>query len=723
MIYNHSRWQIWAQLQHPYKHVLSDIAYANAALPGANVVNAQQALDWIVTVVYPQTKPAVANAAALPTVGNTINDYRIVNDDGAGKAAAYRWLQTEGMAAPAWVKLYEMDWGVDSILEQATNVAQGLFVKADGHDDVDGTNTPIAGTYAGQRVVGGASAGTNLTLTANGGDGAGAHTGFVQSDNTVRPTASGSYDLGTATVLWRDAYLSGHAYIGTMTLAGGSILDSSGSIDFGSTHLQTSGTVYAGTANSLHLGAGSITDTSGAISFGADNLTTTGAVNGGTGVFTGSVTADHVVATGSASTFETGTTVGTLTLANGSITDSGAAISFGADTLTTTGNVSFGQITGTKLSLTGTTSFVYDPATATTTIGAAGAGTYTVAAAALNAPPTSATTFTASSKVTTPELDVGTSVLLAQSLTWTGSFTMTGTTLIHSVTTVEPHLDAATALGVAALRYTNLFLSGGVSDGTNTVPASALTSLRSINVGVADGDVLQYSSATGTWLPKTENTSIDHHLLMNLTSGDDHTQYAFLAGRVGGQTLTGDTAASGNLTLSSTANVTKGFVETDSTFIPTASASFDLGSGTKKFRNLYLSGTAQLALAAGGGSVVGVPGETGQLWYNTTTLDVWLDDGSGTNYLRKISLDKYYYQDAATWNGTQTTVTYTVSQAGAGTSGRGWVSDARACVWALKDNANSFKQVLCDITATQTTVTVTVDMALPAGTYTLIGVG
>lgn len=49
----------------------------------------------------------------------------------------------------------------------------------------------------------------------------------------------------------------------------------------------------------------------------------------------------------------------------------------------------------------------------------------------------------------------------------------------------------------------------------------------------------------------------DHGLLSGLLD-DDHTQYALLAGRAGGQTFKGDTAASGTLTLESTANATKG---------------------------------------------------------------------------------------------------------------------------------------------------------------------
>lgn len=45
---------------------------------------------------------------------------------------------------------------------------------------------------------------------------------------------------------------------------------------------------------------------------------------------------------------------------------------------------------------------------------------------------------------------------------------------------------------------------------------------------------------------------------LNGLTDDDHSQYALLAGRGGGQTINGSAVASGNLTLSSTANETKG---------------------------------------------------------------------------------------------------------------------------------------------------------------------
>jgi hypothetical protein len=95
---------------------------------------------------------------------------------------------------------------------------------------------------------------------------------------------------------------------------------------------------------------------------------------------------------------------------------------------------------------------------------------------------------------------------------------------------------------------------------------------------VAQGGV-PYKGADGKWHGKAPGTSgqvwtsggagadpswqtsasgvTDHGLLTGL-SDDDHSIYALLAGRAGGQTLIGDTASGGSLTLVSTAHATKG---------------------------------------------------------------------------------------------------------------------------------------------------------------------
>ena len=138
--------------------------------------------------------------------------------------------------------------------------------------------------------------------------------------------------------------------IGTITLANGSITDSSGAISFGNENITTTGTSLA-INGTLTVANGSITDSSGAISFGNENITTTAtslAINGTLTVANGSITDssgaisfgnENVTTTGTIAR-ATGSTIGSLTLGNGSITDSSGSISFGNENITTTGTLS-----------------------------------------------------------------------------------------------------------------------------------------------------------------------------------------------------------------------------------------------------------------------------------------------------------------------------------------------------------------------------------------------
>lgn len=72
-----------------------------------------------------------------------------------------------------------------------------------------------------------------------------------------------------------------------------------------------------------------------------------------------------------------------------------------------------------------------------------------------------------------------------------------------------------------------------------------------------------------------------HSDLQNLTA-DDHTQYALLAGRAGGQTLIGDTASGGNLTLQSTAHANRGKIylgSAQTTFSDESTGNFTFPAG------------------------------------------------------------------------------------------------------------------------------------------------
>lgn len=73
----------------------------------------------------------------------------------------------------------------------------------------------------------------------------------------------------------------------------------------------------------------------------------------------------------------------------------------------------------------------------------------------------------------------------------------------------------------------------------------------------------QYLSQTGTGAVSAVPAwaQVDHNAdLANLATGDVHTQYPLLAGRAGGQTLIGGTAAGKALTLQSTAHATRGAI-------------------------------------------------------------------------------------------------------------------------------------------------------------------
>jgi len=153
---------------------------------------------------------------------------------------------------------------------------------------------------------------------------------------TLSSTGAATLDSGGAGSSFGGALALGGALSGVTTLgsSGAATLDSGGAGSSFGGALAVTGTISAATASSvgnITLANGSITDSSGAISFGNENLSTTGTL--GCGVLT--------AATGSA--------VGNLTLANGSITDSSGAISFGNENLSTSGTLASGN-----LSVTGT---------------------------------------------------------------------------------------------------------------------------------------------------------------------------------------------------------------------------------------------------------------------------------------------------------------------------------------------------------------------------------
>lgn len=722
MIFEHSRFEIWNQTQHPYKHNLSEFSYANPALPG--VTNVEAAMNWMLAVLYPNTKPAVATPAALPLVGNTINDYRVVLDDGDGNAASYRWEQREGEVAASWHKVYDMDWGQDSILAAFQDNTQDLYVWRMGRTELDGAGAPIVGLYAGQTIYGGNLANQHLTLRANSGDGTGPRTGYVQVDDNFRPAVNNTFDIGSASFQFKDLFLSNSATVSTMLLASGSITDTTGNISFANENLITTGNftgaVVKGTTSlvvevggqSMTLVPGLITDTTGSISFGVSNLATTGTLGAGV------------------TTLTSGGNTLILNPTTGFITSSLGTINLDDENLLTTGNITGAFFTGTRLDvdtlrLDGNTISVTAPNT-NLILQANGTGVIDVQSALTTLGITSTGVVSVTGQFNTDNIRIDGNVISSTNLNGDIQFTPNGTGNVVFSGNLLPSSDNIYSLGSGSFTLKDLFIKGVIGNGTDTIAISTILAFRSgiwrdsaQTLPAQTGDSLFYNSGLGLWLANAPDTEITHNALTGLVIGDaGHTQFAMLAGRAGGQTIQGGTAASENLILESTAHATKGFIYSKDTFLPFTTASFsgtwsglDLGGPSNYFRDLYTKGELKGARLENF-TFATLPASSaqniGRVVYTTDLTKAYVD--TGTTF-KVLGVSKFV-QDTV-WDGTDTTKDVVVSSD---------ITNATNAIWQLKDNANDFEVMAVTLKAiSATTVRITVNVPLAAGSYRLIG--
>lgn len=617
---------IFGPHQHPFQHDVSDFPYTNDALIGNDV---GAALDWLFAVLYPNQQPSVPTVGDLPTVGNNLNDMRIVEDDGDGKAASYRWEQREGDVAPQWYKIYDMDWGFQSVLSGVLNATQDVYAYKYGYDDTDTNGDPITGDLAGQRIYGGASANTHLTLYANAGDGTGPNTGYIQHGDNVRPLTDNSWTLGTATYRYSDF----HTVLATIAALGFStdqITSTTGQVNFTDENITTTGSVTAGT---LSMGSGSILDTSGAINFGDENLLTTGTVGGGVATFT------SVQATGAASNFANNTVIGTIQISSNTIqNNAGDTISLAGDDLFTTGNIRGDEyVRSSEFRAVGpeTLTITYLEMSTTNPAGFTFAGTLTTYP------------YTFENPLFTQDITTTGDVGITGVLTVTGNIAVDNMDLnlnTFSSTTGDITIDPFTGLLISDAtiyptgtrdlgRTTNLwqdlYISGGVSDGTNTVPVSVLLSLRDILDAPAVNHAIFWNSATSRFYTNIPDLEVDHGTIFGL-GDDDHAQYALLAGRSGGQTLYGSQTTAEHLTLQgNSVDAATGDIIVNSIVRPPADNTIDLGANTTRFKDLYLRGFVyHLKLEnVDTGSVGAAPATEGRLVYNTPDSKLYVDTG------------------------------------------------------------------------------------------------
>jgi hypothetical protein len=700
-VYEKSRWAVFSQHQHPYRHDLSEFFYSNPRLP-AGFSSVSDSLDYIMAVLYPNYKATVATPADLPLVA-TNNDYYFVTDDGDGKSAGYVYTVLDGVSQ--WIKRYDVDWSLEGILAETVNRTQYMYVHKYGFDDHDALGVPLVGVLAGQQIFGGTLTNTNLTLNANSFD----DTGYVQTVNHFRPTTDNLIDLGTGALQFRSLKLGTDATISTLLLATGSITDSTGSISFGNENLSTTGTFASGTitvSTALVLAAGSITDVSGAISFDNENLSTTGTITGDIGYFVTRV--------------EVGPLAGNaLLLAPGSITDESGDISFGNENLSTTGTLGAGDTTVTKLTvdnieINGNT--IQVPAAlnlnGTLIISANGTGIIDLQSPLQTLGQTVTGTVGITGQLNIDNLRLDGNVLSSTS----GNITITSAGIFETSNTFQPAADGTLDLGTIAKRFNDLFIDGSISDGTTSISQATLQSLRNINVGdgpgMANGMTLFWNSVSSTWEASIPNSEITHGNISGL-SADDHAQYMLLAGRALGQALIGGTGASETLSLESTAHATKGTIIFKDTLRPGTDASYsggwqgiDLGSSSFYLKDIYSKGIHYgLRLQNSAGQSFNA-NNVGRILWNSTTNKALVDIGTELKEVTK-----------SVWKSTVAFVAVTFVD----TDVSAKISDARNAIWQVRDDATN-KIAYLDVEVTSASnVRITLNESY-TGTFTLLGI-
>jgi len=286
-----------------------------------------------------------------------------------------------------------------------------------------------------------------------------------------------------------------------------------------------------------------------------------------------------------------------------------------------------------------------------------------------------------------------------------------GTGLIELGSAYYPATDSAWDIGKTGNRWNDLWIDGNIQDGTTTFTIANLMTFATVG-SPSTGDSLFWDGAK--WAASNPDTEISHGEIADLTSADDHTQYLLLAGRSGGQTVYGSQTTAENLSLIPNSAATNGKVIFTSNFSPVGNGAEDIGGSSNYIKDLYIAGQligarlqndtlANITSACSAGTI-------GRMFWATDTVGLYLDQG-GTP--KRISSDSAFYEDAVTWDGSNTTQTYDMSA---------YCDDARRLIWQLKDNSKDFVAaggVIDHPTATGVRVTFAVPPA--AGTFTLVG--
>ena len=452
------------------------------------------------------------------------------------------------------------------------------------------------------------------------------------------------------------------SYIGTLNLKDGSITDFNGAISFEDENLSTTGDLTVGSTN---ISSGVINDTSGTISFGDEDIATSGTLTVGNtilsdGIITSSTGAisfedEDITTTGSlnagTTTLSSGSTIGNLTLADGSFTSASGSISFGDENLTTTGRINTGVATMSPGSSVGNI---------TISDGSIASSSDTINFGNDNL--TTSGSITATTFVGDGASLTGINATIVDTLIGNAPIVLEGSSINDFETTlnaIDPTEDRTISLpnesgtvlttgsGVSdAYVANNLTINNGTIDaspiGSNSTSSGAFTNLSgteviastNINITGSGGLILENdetitNSSDGNILITADSTSISGDLTVqgnDISFGNEEKISNELDGTVSvtadSFSLSGDLKIAGNDILfgnqESISNGVDGTIQfavdgnsqlsfADGAVVPETDDDIDLGTSAKKFKNLYINGTAYADQAdIEGGSIDGV---------------------------------------------------------------------------------------------------------------------
>jgi len=185
----------------------------------------------------------------------------------------------------------------------------------------------------------------------------------------------------------------------------------------------------------------------------------------------------------------------------------------------------------------------------------------------------------------------------AVSATNGGTFTSGGGGAFAKKLFVGRDTNLATVSGITTIGSSTaatISATGVLTVANTTASTTTTTGALKVAGGAGIAGALYANSGNFTTL------TAPHSGLSGLLN-DEHTQYTLLAGRSGGQIITGGTAASNLLTLRSTSNATKGRVHIDETTTSTSTVSgaLTVAGGVGIAGTLYIGTDTNLATISG----------------------------------------------------------------------------------------------------------------------------